>query len=209
MQLRMTRVTAGKARLPVTRAAPPSEALRFLIEEFAAVEESDDASESATIAMKRRTARRLLPKQATVARLLVEGMAADDFHRLRAEFRDWVQARAWRRDGLITLHTRLAVGLAYGSDAVVVESLEPSPAGARDVVWFYVAHHVARAAGRIGVCPATRANSEDLCGAVFLRERIGRRVFCSNACQNRMATRRARVNRRGAGRAATRRSSGR
>lgn len=189
-------------------------ALRFLVEEFIAVDDRlavpDDPESRAArgvIQFQRAAARRLLPGPQTepaalsVQQLALTSLSLAHFQDLRRAVRDWLRSVMTSSSGHPhTLRGPLRMWLYPAMSPARVQRGMPRVEGApRDVFWFYVFHLVGRVGlAHLGVCWASRSARQghgwsvpEPCERIFVRR--GRaKAYCSEQCRARAATQRAR-----------------
>ena len=191
-------------------AAPDSTAMRFLLEDFIEVPDGDEGNETAAALLQARAARVFLPGPQRGGVSLQQGglmgLPAATFQELRRDVRDWL------RSLVIYTHVghsrtlngplRLSLISVRGKpDRLRAPIIEGPPL---DVFWFYLGYLLSRVGlTRIGVCRAPKSKRDpgqrdpelcgetEPCGHLFLR-RGTVKVYCSDSCRARVATRRAR-----------------
>jgi hypothetical protein len=179
-----------------------TEAMRFLLEDFVAVpaDESERTTVSALdIAGLRKDAGRFLLPKGQRWLFSPERMTGDAFQRLRrlvAGRLRMVAVEGSTGPHRLRISIMIPKGAKQGDPLYVEPSIESPITGMEDLVWLYVAQLVMRAGpSRIGICPAPRSKRSPgqgpYCGNLFFR-RGEAKVFCSDTCRARVATRRAR-----------------
>lgn len=201
------------------RVAHSTAVVRFLLEDFVEVPDGETgfSTDTAAVALAKfqaRAARILLPGPAKGAfstqQLMLVGLQRSQFQNLRRDVRQWLRSLA-TFSGVghtRTLHGKLTLSLVSvpgKPDRLQAPIVEGEPL---DVFWYYLTHLMSRVGlTRIGVCHAPKSKREpgqmnpelggrsEPCGRLFLRR--GRaKQYCSDRCRARVATQRARAERK-------------
>jgi hypothetical protein len=188
-----------------------SSALRFLLEDFIDVPDGPvrEAGVKGLSALRRRAVRLLIPGPIKGALSLQQaGLLAlqpDAFQQLRRDVRYWLRSVVTSSTvgHRVTIKGPLALWLVAKTSTPERLQAPIVEGDAVDVFWFHLVYLVSRVGlSRIGVCKAPKSKRDpgqrqlsgeaEPCERLFIR-RGEAKEFCSERCQTRVATQRART----------------